>query len=57
MQDDTKGPMVPYHQNITIQAELKSLVDPASSVQADVVQKGVGSTTSPAPLVSGVDMI
>ena len=32
----------PHHRNITIQAELKSLVDPASSVQADVVQKGVG---------------
>ena len=32
----------PYHQNPTIGAELKSLVDPASSVQADVVQKGVG---------------
>ena len=30
------------HRNPTIQAELKSLVDPASSVQADVVQKGVG---------------
>ena len=30
------------HQNPTIQAELKSLADPASSVQADVVQKGVG---------------
>ena len=32
----------PGHQNPTIQAELKSLVDPASSVQTDVVQKGVG---------------
>ena len=33
----------PNHQNLlTIQAELKSLADPASSVQADVVQKGVG---------------
>ena len=32
----------PYHRTPTIQAELKSLVDPASSVQADVVQKVVG---------------
>ena len=32
---------VPGHQNPIIQAELKSLVDPALSVQADVVQKGV----------------
>ena len=32
----------PGHQNPTIRAELKSLVDPASSVQADVVQKRVG---------------
>ena len=32
----------PGHQNSTIQADLKSVVDPASSVQADVVQKGVG---------------
>ena len=32
----------PYYQNPTIRAELKSLVDPASSVQADVVQKEVG---------------
>ena len=32
----------PYHRNPTIQVELKSLVDPATSVQADVVQKGVG---------------
>ena len=32
----------PGHQNPTIQAELKSVVDPAASVQADVVQKGVG---------------
>ena len=32
----------PGHQNPTIQAELISLVDPASSVQAHVVQKGVG---------------
>ena len=31
-----------HHQTPTIQAELISLVDPASSVQADVVQKGVG---------------
>ena len=31
----------PGHQNPTIQAELKSLADPASSVQADVIQKGV----------------
>ena len=30
------------HRNPTIQAELKSVVDPASSVQADVVQKGLG---------------
>ena len=30
------------HRNPTIQAELKSLVDPASSVQADIIQKGVG---------------
>ena len=30
------------HQNPTIQAELKSVVDPSSSVQANVVQKGVG---------------
>ena len=30
------------HQNPTIQAELQSLADPASSVQADVVEKGVG---------------
>ena len=32
----------PGHQNPTVQAELKSLADPASLVQADVVQKGVG---------------
>ena len=32
----------PNHRNLTIRAELKSLVDPASSVQADVTQKGVG---------------
>ena len=32
----------PGHQNSTIRAELISLVDPATSVQADVVQKGVG---------------
>ena len=30
------------HRNLAIQAELKSVVDPASSVQADVIQKGVG---------------
>ena len=30
------------HQGPNIQAELKSAVDPASSLQADVVQKGVG---------------
>ena len=32
----------PNHRNLTIQAELKSLADPTTSVQADVVQKGVG---------------
>ena len=32
----------PGHHNPTIQAELKSVVDPAASMQADVVQKGVG---------------
>ena len=32
----------PNTQSTDIQAELKSLADPASSVQADVVQKGVG---------------
>ena len=30
------------HQNPTVQAELKSLVDPASSVPADVIKKEVG---------------
>ena len=30
------------HRNLAIRAKLKSLVDPASSVQADVVQKEVG---------------
>ena len=32
----------PDHRNPTTKAELKSVVGPASSVQADVVQKGVG---------------
>ena len=32
----------PNQQNVAIKAKLKSVVDPASSVQADVVQKGVG---------------
>ena len=32
----------PHHQNVAIKAELKSIVDPASSVQADIIQKGVG---------------
>ena len=33
---------IPDHQNPSIRAELQSLADPASSVQADVVEKGVG---------------
>ena len=33
---------IPDHQNPTIRAELQSLADPVSSVQADVVGKGAG---------------
>ena len=33
---------IPDHQNPSIRAELQSLTDPASSVQTDVVEKGVG---------------
>ena len=33
---------IPDHQNPTILAELQSLAEPASSVQADMVEKGVG---------------
>ena len=47
---------IPDHQNPMIRAELQSLADLASSVQADVVGKGRGSATSRTPLGLGVDM-